>query len=86
MIEAIYKAHEINQTDHCVHRSIWLQRSEKRRHAYTSCAVPEEMFAAMREIVTPAEMEEAVFTDVEAGSRGKYPCHYRKTGRGICRE
>ncbi len=36
--------------------------------------------------VTPEEMEEAVFTDVKTGSRGKYPCHYRKTGRGICRE
>ncbi len=37
----------------------------KPKHEYTSCAVPEEMFAAMREIVTPEEMEEAVFTDVK---------------------
>ena len=29
----------------------------------TSCAIPEEMFAAIKEIVPPAEMEEAVFTD-----------------------
>ncbi|MBR4023653.1 MAG: polyribonucleotide nucleotidyltransferase, partial [Firmicutes bacterium] len=28
-----------------------------------SCAIPEEMFAAIREIVPPAEMEVAVFTD-----------------------
>ena len=35
----------------------------KPKHTYTSCAIPEEMFAAMREIVTPEEMEEAVFTD-----------------------
>ena len=35
----------------------------KPKHSYTSCAIPEEMFARMREIVTPAEMEEAVFTD-----------------------
>lgn len=35
----------------------------KEKHAYTSCAVPEELFAAMKEIVTPEEMEVAVFTD-----------------------
>ena len=36
---------------------------EKEKHAYTSCAVPEELFEAIKEIVTPEEMEEAVFTD-----------------------
>mgnify|MGYP000311429962 FL=1 len=35
----------------------------ERKHAYTSCAVPEELFVAIREIVTPEEMEVAVFTD-----------------------
>ena len=35
----------------------------KEKHEYTSCAVPEELFVAIREIVTPEEMEEAVFTD-----------------------
>ena len=35
----------------------------KEKHAYTSCAVPEELFEAIKEIVTPEEMEEAVFTD-----------------------
>ena len=35
----------------------------KEKHAYESCAVPEELFAAIKEIVPPAEMEEAVFTD-----------------------
>ena len=35
----------------------------KPKHEYTSCAVPEELFAAIKEIVPPAEMEEAVFTD-----------------------
>ena len=37
----------------------------KEKHEYESCAIPEEMFAKMREIVTPEEMEEAVFTDVK---------------------
>lgn len=35
----------------------------KTKREYVSCAIPEEMFAAIREIVTPAEMEVAVFTD-----------------------
>ena len=35
----------------------------KEKHLYASCAVPEELFAAIREIVPPEEMEEAVFTD-----------------------
>ena len=35
----------------------------KPKHTYESCAVPEELFAAIKEIVTPEEMEEAVFTD-----------------------
>ena len=35
----------------------------KTKREYVSCAIPEEMFAAMREIVTPEEMEVAVFAD-----------------------
>ena len=35
----------------------------KPKHEYTSCAVPEEMFEAIKEIVPPEEMEEAVFSD-----------------------
>ena len=41
----------------------WDEGDLKLTVAYTSCAIPEEMFAAMREIVTPEQMEEAVFTD-----------------------
>mgnify|MGYP001043434064 FL=1 len=62
MLEAIYLAHDINQTINAFINQI-VADSGKPKHAYTSCAVPEEMFAAMREIVTPLEMEEAVFTD-----------------------
>ena len=64
MIEAIYMAHEINQTIIAFINNM-VAEIGKRETCYTSCAVPEEMFAAMREIVTPAEMEEAVFTDVK---------------------
>ena len=38
-------------------------RCGKEKHAYESCAVPEELFAAIKEIVPPEAMEEAVFTD-----------------------
>lgn len=62
MLEAIYLAHDINQTINAFINQI-VAESGKPKHAYTSCAVPEEMFAAMKEIVTPQEMEEAVFTD-----------------------
>lgn len=62
MIEAIYKCHEVNQT---LIRFMDKIRQEvgKPKHAYTSCAVPEELFAAIREIVPPEAMEEAVFSD-----------------------
>ena len=62
MIEAIYKAHEVNQTIIAFINQI-VAEVGKEKHTYTSCAVPEELFAAIKEIVTPAEMEEAVFTD-----------------------
>ncbi len=62
MIEAIFAAHEVNQE---VIRFIDTIVAEcgKEKHTYTSCAVPEELFAAIREVVSPEEMEVAVFTD-----------------------
>ncbi|MFQ9930751.1 MAG: polyribonucleotide nucleotidyltransferase [Roseburia sp.] len=62
MIEAIYMAHDINQTINDFIMKL-VNEVGKSKHEYTSCAVPEEMFAAMREIVTPDEMEVAVFSD-----------------------
>ena len=62
MIEAIYKCHEVNQTVIEFFDKI-TEECGKAKHEYTSCAIPEEMFAAIKEIVTPEEMEEAVFTD-----------------------
>ena len=62
MIEAIYKCHEINQTIIAFINQM-VAEIGKPKHAYESCAIPEEMFAKMKEIVTPEEMEVAVFTD-----------------------
>ena len=64
MIDAIYKCHAINQEIIAFINQI-VAEVGKEKHAYESCAIPEEMFARMREIVTPEEMEEAVFTDVK---------------------
>ncbi len=64
MIEAIFAAHEVNQEVIKFIDTI-VAECGKQKHEYTSCAVPEELFAAMKEIVTPEEMEVAVFTDVK---------------------
>ncbi len=62
MIEAIYKAHEINQTIIAFIDKI-VAECGKKKHEYTSCAIPAEMFEEMKKLVTPEEMEVAVFTD-----------------------
>ena len=62
MIEAIYMAHDVNQTIIKFIDQI-VAEAGKEKHTYESCAIPEELFAAIKEIVPPAEMEEAVFTD-----------------------
>ena len=62
MIEAIYKCHDVNQTIIAFINKI-REEVGKVKHEYTSCAIPAEMFEAMKQIVTPEEMEEAVFTD-----------------------
>ena len=62
MIDAIYKAHEVNQTIISFIDGI-VAEVGKPKHEYTSCAIPAEMFEEMKKIVTPEEMEVAVFTD-----------------------
>ena len=64
MLEAIYKAHDVNQTIIEFINKI-VAEVGKPKHAYTSCAIPEELFEEIKRIVPPAEMEEAVFTDVK---------------------
>ncbi len=64
MIEAIYKCHEINLTIIDFINKI-VAEAGKPKHAYESAAVPEEVFAALKELVPGEEMEKAVFTDVK---------------------
>jgi polyribonucleotide nucleotidyltransferase len=62
MIDAIYKAHDINKQI-----IAWMDQIVaevgKPKHSYVSCAIPEELFVAIKEEVPQAEMEEAVFCD-----------------------
>ncbi|SFR90748.1 polyribonucleotide nucleotidyltransferase [Anaeromicropila populeti] len=64
MIEAIFAAHGVNQEVIKFIDTI-VAECGKEKHSYASCAVPEELFAAIKEIVPPEQMEEAVFTDVK---------------------
>ena len=64
MIEAIYMAHDVNQKIIEFINKI-VAEVGKPKHEYESFTIPEELFAAIKEIVPPAEMEEAVFTDVK---------------------
>ena len=65
MIEAIYLAHDVNQQIIGFFESI-IEECGKEKHNYVSSAIPEELFAKMKEVVKPEEMEKAVFTDDKA--------------------
>ncbi|MBR1440763.1 MAG: polyribonucleotide nucleotidyltransferase [Lachnospiraceae bacterium] len=62
MIEAIYKADEVNKTVINWIKGI-VAEVGKEKHSYVSCAIPEQMFEDIKKIVPPEEMEEAVFSD-----------------------
>lgn len=62
MIEAIFAAHDLNQKVIAFFDTI-VAECGKEKHEYQSFAVPQELFDAIKEIVPPEQMEEAVFTD-----------------------
>ena len=62
MIEAIYMAHDENQKFIEFFNKI-VAEVGKAKSEYESYVVPEELFAAIKEIIPPEEMEKAVFTD-----------------------
>ncbi|MCD7739516.1 MAG: polyribonucleotide nucleotidyltransferase [Lachnospiraceae bacterium] len=64
MIEAIYKAHDVNLTIIDFINKI-VAEVGKPKHEYTKYVIPDELTEAIKEIVPPAEMEEAVFADVK---------------------
>lgn len=64
MIDAIYKCHAVNlEIIEFINKMV--AEVGKPKHTYESCAIPEELFAAMKQVVTPEEMEVAVFSDVK---------------------
>ena len=62
MIEAIYMAHDVNQTIIAFIEKI-VAEVGKEKHTYESCAIPAQMFEDMKKVVSPEEMEVAVFAD-----------------------
>ena len=62
MIEAIYKCHEINQEIIAFIDKI-VAEVGKEKMEYVDCSIPEELFNAIKAVVSPEEMEKAVFTD-----------------------
>ncbi|MBO4627719.1 MAG: polyribonucleotide nucleotidyltransferase [Lachnospiraceae bacterium] len=61
MIEAIYLADGVNK-DIIKFIDKIVAECGKPKHEYTSCAIPEELFAAIKEIVPPADMEVLMFS------------------------
>ena len=61
MIEAIYLADSVNK-DIIKFIDKIVAECGKAKHSYTSCAIPEELFAAIKEIVPPADMEVLMFS------------------------
>ncbi|MCQ2421609.1 MAG: polyribonucleotide nucleotidyltransferase [Lachnospiraceae bacterium] len=61
MIEAIYLADATNKEIIKFIDQI-VAECGKAKHSYTSCAIPEEVFAAIKEIVPPADMEVLMFS------------------------
>jgi len=64
MLEAIFAADEMNKEIIKFIDTI-VAECGKEKHTYTSCAIPEELMTAIKEIVPPEDMEKAVFTDVK---------------------
>ena len=62
MIDAIYEADKVNKELIAFINKI---RAEvgKEKHSYASAAMPEDLMAALKEVIPPETMETAVFTD-----------------------
>ena len=62
MVEAIYKADSVNKEIIAFIDKI-VAEVGKEKHSYTAFTIPEELTAAIKELVPQEEMEKAVFTD-----------------------
>ncbi len=64
MIEAIFAAHGVNQQVIAFIDTI-VAECGKSKHSYTSCVTPAELWDDMTSVISPEQMEAAVFTDVK---------------------
>ena len=64
MIEAIFAAHRVNQQVIAFIDTI-VAECGKSKHSYTSCVTPAELWDDMTSVISPEQMEAAVFTDVK---------------------
>ena len=64
MIEALYKAHEVNGQIIEFFDKI-VAECGKAKHEYEHCDTPEDLYDDIVSFITPEAMEEAVFTDVK---------------------
>lgn len=62
MIEAIYLADDMNKKVIAFIDEI-VSEVGKAKHEYTSCSIPDALLSHIQSVVSPLEMEEAVFTD-----------------------
>ena len=69
MIEAIFKAHEVNkEVIKFIDRIV--EECGKEKHEYEHVDTPEDLWNDMVDFITPEAMEEAVFTDVKQVREG----------------
>lgn len=71
MIEAIFAAHQVNQTIIAFIEKI-VAECGKPKHSYESCDVPADLWEDMTSVISSDEMETAVFTDEKQKKRSQY--------------
>ena len=86
MIEAIYKAHDVNQEIIRFHRQDRCRMRQSKTHLYASCAVPEELFAGNQKDRTFRRNGRSCIHRRQTDKRRKYPRDHSKTSGCICRQ
>ena len=81
MIEAIYKAHDINQTIIAFIDKIVAEVGKAKACIMKAVLFRKRLFAAMKEIVPPAEMEVAVFTDDKQTREENIRCRSQRSSK-----
>ena len=86
MIDAIFKAHEVNQEVIEFIDTIVAECGKAKALHMRALRFRKSCLQLSRRLLTPAEMEEAVFTDDKQTREENIRVDYRKVRRGICRQ